>query len=229
MSCPDGLSPGFGLSNHDARSICLVKSYFGVGSDGLGRYATGSGMLINSGPEKKYVITAGHNLFNHATRRNAKWTSVWFFRQGAASLATRDAVSIFTPVEFRNEMSPSGDTDFGVIRVNLLATDRFSGFTLATSTATVPTEKLIIGYPNEDSLHGVFRPYHATLTVEPSGPNNYRYSSQPTYEGMSGGPLLARNGDHIVCYGVHIRGGDFETKRAVRFSPEVMAQIESWL
>ena len=91
---------------------------------------------------------------------------------------------------FSGADEPPSDSDYGVIRVSPLGTDRFASVALAVSSATGPTAKLLVGYPNEDGCAGSSLPYHATFTVTPSGPNNYGYADQTTYEGMSGGPLI---------------------------------------
>lgn len=236
MSCPAGLSPGFAVSATESAAICFLKSYFGIGSDGLGVYATGTGLLIDSGPAARHIVTAAHNICRHGIdpsgrSRDAVWTSLWFRRNGSNSLATRDVIRSSCPARFRDAPSPPADSDYAILRVNPLASDRFSGVTLAESTAGGETDKLLVGYPDEDGCQGSAKPWYAQLVVAPSGPANYGYRPHPTYAGMSGGPLFTReqrNGA-LRCWGIHIRGGDGEPRRAIRFSAPVLTEIDTWL
>lgn len=229
-NCPDGLSPGFGISAPASNAVCFIKSYFGIGPDGLGLYKSGSGMLFDSGARSRHVVTAAHNIYDHTTRRNAIWASMYFGRVGNMSMATRDATAMFTPDAFRAADEAPPTSDFGVMRINPLGTDRFSGIPLALSTATGETRKLLIGYPDDGICKGDCRPYSATLTVAPLGASNYRYNDQSTYIGMSGGPLLSNgsDGSELRSFGLHIRGEE-NAERAIRFSQPVYDQIMAWI
>jgi hypothetical protein len=235
MSCPDGLIRGFAVTAPESAAICYLKSYFGIGMDGLGVYVSGTGMLVASEGPARHVVTAAHNVWRNGFRadgsgKKAVWTSLWFRRSGETSLATRDVIEASFPKRFRDAPVAPADCDYAILRVNALGADRFSGITLAQSTAAGKTEKLLIGYPNEDDCKGKAAPWHARFNVEPSGPSTYRYEDQPTYAGMSGGPLLTRALDGtLLCWGIHIRGGDAETQRAIRFSAGVLDELREWL
>lgn len=231
MACPDQLTPGFGIDSPSSAALCFLKSYFGIGPDGLGLYRSGTGFLIDSGSQRRHILTAAHNVYHHGVRREARWISLWFRRNASQSLATRDATDWSFPDAFRAAPSAPGDSDYALLRCKPLGADRFSGFPLAVSTAAGETEKLLIGYPDEDRCRGKAEPYHARLAVAPSGPNTYRYRDQMTYAGMSGGPLLTRSqqtGD-LTAWGIHTRGGATEMQRAIRFSADVHAEIMSWI
>lgn len=236
MSCPAGLASGFGVSAAESAAICFLKSYFGIGSDGLGVYATGTGLLIEAGASARHVVTAAHNVCRHGLDisgrgRKAVWTSLWFRRNGSNSFATRDVIQYSYPDRFAAASSAPADSDYAILRVNPLASDRFGGVTLAESTASGETDKLLVGYPDEGGCQGSAKPWHARLVVAPSGPANYGYKPQPTYAGMSGGPLFTRvaRGGSLRCWGIHIRGGDAEPHRAIRFSAPVLTEIDTWL
>ena len=230
MPCPDQLDPGFGIAPPHRNAICFAKSYFGIGPDGLGIYRTGTGFLIDSGNVRRHVLTAAHNVFHHNVRREAQWISLWFGRNGATALATRDATGWSFPQAFEDADIAPGDCDYALLRINPLGADRFDGLTFAVSSAQGLTEKLLVGYPDEGTCKGKAEPWHVRLSVEPSSPKNYRYIDQPTYAGMSGGPLLTGNtaGDGYKAWGIHIRGGDTEQQRAIRFSESVYEEIMSW-
>ncbi len=228
MPCPDDLQLGFGISRSESSAICQMQSYFGIGNNGLGVYRSGTGTLFESGSSLRHVITAAHNLYDHTTSRNARWVSLWFRRRGGHSLATRAALECFVPDEFRESSTALAEHDFGVVRVKPLSRDRFRGVVLGNSSLPGPSPKMLIGYPNEGDCKGKRQPFHSVFTVRPSGPRNYSYDSQETYAGMSGGPLLTRNGRQLTSYGVHIRGNGNEKSRAVRFVPVIRRSVLNW-
>jgi len=228
MPCPDGLQAGFGLDAKDAAALCFVKSYFGI-VNGESLYVSGSGMLF-ADAGLRHVITAGHNLYSHRAGRFSLWTDIWFRRVGDISLASRKTVARFAPVEFSDAAVAIPEWDFGVARLETsVGADRFTALGLGLSTAVGETAKRLCGYPDEDSCRGKRRPYHADLTVMPVGQNNYGYRDQPTYFGMSGGPLFHREpSGTLLSYGVHIRGPGSD-ERAVRFSQPVRERVYSWV
>ncbi|MEO6217087.1 MAG: trypsin-like serine protease [Sphingomonas sp.] len=224
MPCPDGLNRGFGLSSPEATALCLTKSYFGiVGGDSL--YVSGSALLFLEGG-RRYVLTAGHNLFSHRAGRMAVWFDVWFRRVGDVSLASRQTTQLYVPDEFQN--ANVAGWDFGVARLkSAVEEDRFNPIGLGLSDSD-ETLLRISGYPNEDACQGKHLPYYADLTATAIDQNNYGYRAQATYEGMSGGPLLHKEPSGEICsYGIHIRGGS--GPRAVRFSQPVRDRILGWV
>mgnify|MGYP002685128709 CR=1 FL=1 len=122
MPCPDQLDPGFGIGPPHRNAICFAKSYFGIGPDGLGIYRTGTGFLIDNGNVRRHVLTAAHNVFHHDVRREAVWISLWFGRNGATALATRDATGWSFPQAFEDAHVAPGDCDYALLRICLLYT-----------------------------------------------------------------------------------------------------------
>ena len=231
MPCPDGLTTGFGIGPPATGSICMIRSFFGYDPRGREIFKAGSGMLLPPSGSYRHVLTAAHNLYDHDLRRQAVWVVAYFERFGNPFLASRTGSSYSIPDEFTSAGSPVGEWDFGLLKINPLSGPKFAGIPTELSTASVATQKMIVGYPTEGDCAGTFVPYNSIFTVQPSGSSTYSYTNQPTYAGLSGAPLLAAdpaNGT-LRSFGHHIRGGDAEPMRAIRYSSSIRSRIMSWV
>jgi len=229
MPAPDGLDSGFGIARPARSSLCWMRANFGIGDDGLMVYRAGTGFFFRQQGPSSLVLTAGHIAYHHQYGF-AKWIALGFEQNGDASLAQRDARSWRVQKGFVDAGYPDPALDFAVVRVAPLETDRFTPIGLGTATATGDAHKTLVGYPNEGVTQGTRRPYHADVVVRPSGTSNYDYADQPTYDGMSGGPLLSASqtaGDAaLYAYGLHIHGATpGDTTRGVRFTADVQRMI----
>lgn len=227
-NCPEGLTPGFGVGKSAALAICLLRTDFGI-VDGTRRLRFGSGMLFKTAGQSSFVVTAGHNIYDHAFDRTARKMTLWFGRKGGVDMAKREGQAWNAAAAFTAATTPIAGDDFGVVRVRVLGSDRFTPIELADPSALSTPNRLLTGYPNEDACQGKFMPYNVLLNTSDFGETNYRYADEPTYLGMSGGPLLARPSQTatIACYGIHIRGAA-SAARGVRFAPRVRQEIASW-
>ena len=229
MSCPSGLSPGFGLPRPERSSLCQICTSFGtVGTGELLSFGTGFYFRGRSGGSR--ILTAGHNLYNHDLAVMATLVYLRFERDGDTWLAERTKGRLAVPAAFSSASTPVREWDFGVIRLDLaLAPDRFRPIPLATAKVAGETRKLIVGYPNAGDCEGSGNPYCASFTVFPDGPANYGYGPQETYIGMSGAPLLGSTPDDLTvrAYGLHIRGDQDPERGGVRFTTTVQAAINA--
>jgi V8-like Glu-specific endopeptidase len=223
--CPEGFEIGFGIPGPMSNAICFTNSSFGNGN-----YVAGTGMLFKTTSTASYVVTAGHNIYRHELAREAEWIGIYFGREGERYLASRDAKKWYVRDAFIESADRLAKHDFGVLKVCPLGGDRFKPIPLGLVTNPNSTSKLLIGYPNEGACSGSRQPYHAEFVVSPSGSSNYTYDGQPTYAGMSGGPLLAREtiAGPILSYGLHIQANSPDGVSAVRLSADVQDQINIW-
>jgi hypothetical protein len=190
-NCADGLTPGFGVGKAAAAAICLLKTDFGI-VDGTRRLRTGSGMLFKTAGRSSFVVTAGHNIYDHVYNRTARAIMLWFGRKGDVVLAQREGRAWNAAAAFSSATTPITSDDFGVVRVSGLGIDRFMPIGLADPGDLSTADRLLAGYPDEDSCRGEFMPYNVRIATSHVGATNCGYVDEPTYVGMSGGPLLAR-------------------------------------
>lgn len=208
----------------------MLRSFFGSDAHGFEIFKSGSGMLLRQSGPLHNVLTAGHNLYDHGLRRTAIWVAAYFERNGDDFRASRTGTTYAIPDEFTGADEPPPDWDFGLLRVNPLVGAPFAGIPIELSSAPGKTRKMIVGYPIEADCAGTLAPFNAVFTVAPSGANNYGYVDQPSYEGQSGAPLLASDPATglLRSFGHHIRGGDAEPDRAIRYSRAVRDRIVGW-
>lgn len=225
MSCPEGLDAGFGTVSAVQRAICYIRSDFGSDTTGHGLYRLGTGLLIATSDTASSVLTAAHVLYSNEVGRAARKVELWFACYGQSYQADRIAHSIRFPDAFAGSDDDAAH-DFGLAIIDRLDPSTFAPVAISTSRAA-PHPVRIVGYPSEDSCAGTRQPYHADLTAVPAG-DNWTYD-QLTYEGMSGGPLLASDGeDGPFSYGIHIRAAS-DVVQAMRFSDAVVSRLEQWL
>ena len=230
MPCPDGLEHGFGIGPPSTASFFMLISFFGSDEQGFEIFKSGSGMLLVQSGTLHSVLTAAHILYDHRLRRRAIWVAAYFERNGDRFLASRTGSTYAIPDEFADADEPPSEWDFGLLRVNPLVGGPFGGIPIELSSAPGRTRKMIVGYPIESNCAGTLAPYNAVFQVAPSSANNYGYVDQPSYEGLSGAPLLATDPStgQLRSFGHHIRGGDAEPNRAIRYSQPVHDRIVGW-
>lgn len=229
--CPDGYSRGFGIPQKLRPAVCMTRSYFGKASNGLGIWMAGSGFLISMKSRSCGVLTAAHNIYHPQYRRKAQWVDFYFKRDGQVELAKRRMTRANVPREFTAGGANHYEWDFAIAWMGAVLPDRFRPIKVATSTATHTTQKILVGYPNEGRCNATFRPRHAQFAVKPYGPNTYSYLDQPSYGGLSGGPLLSQPSlnEELSAYGLHTLGGRNGDPRAIRFSPPVIRRLRGWV
>lgn len=220
--CPEGLNAGFALDPLVANAICSIRTDFGP------VIRNGTGWLARTEDGSSVIVTAAHNLFHPQQGLAAQQVELFFGREGFASTASRTAEGFDFPQQF----VASGALprwDFGLIRVNALDPAQCRPIPLVQSTSPNDTDKLIVGYPDEDDCANTFMPYNVRATVFPASPFEYGYRGNvATYRGMSGGPHLGDVDGGIVSYGILVRGpvaGQPNVPRAVRFSATVLQGI----
>lgn len=220
------LNPGYGiLPVEHQRSICQINCWF----TGQTNPRIGSGFLQKIGDNSIWVATAGHQLYNHGLKSYPSMIEVFFGRSGYTAFrhfTLEDMVEerCFVPEEFVNGDDGSSEFDFALLKISTKTRDIIA---IPCSWGDPVQAKVkLLGYPCEHSAGE--DPYHAILEVDESGPNNFDYVHQTTYEGMSGGPLLARTGSDktIKAFGMHIRG--HSVTRAIRFSGAVQMRMRGW-
>lgn len=231
-NCPDGLHAGFGIDPPQSRSICSTRTYFGTTDEGFDLYWNGTGHLFRTAGNRSAVATAAHNLYNVANQRPAVSIDLFFGREGGTTIIQAPMRSLAYAQQFATT-SGLPEWDFGVIRIDPLDPDAFPPIPLMESTAAADTQKLIIGYPDEDACANLFMPYYDLITVFPCSGSNYGYRGQvETYVGMSGGPLLSRDDQNgVASYGIHVRGpvpGQADVPRASRYSAPVLQRMLGW-
>lgn len=225
-----GCEEGFGLGLPALRSLCLIISHFGIANDGLARRRHGTGFLFHSSANFSYVLTAGHNIYNHDLRRFARSADLWFGRYGESWHDFREMAQARVPETFRASYFPDPRSDYGVMQVARLDPARFIPFGLMLSPPSQGADARMPGYPNEGAAKNSHRPFYFDPLLAPAGPTNFDYSGDPiTYVGQSGAPLLVPNPqDGPSACGIHIRGQGVP-ERALRFSSDFLRQLDEWL
>lgn len=224
------LKPGHGIlpASH-RRSICRIKCAYGAPEEQIDK-RIGTGFLIARKAGTAFIATAGHMLYNHLAGRPVHTILVAFDLDGnqayrTFTLSTGMAARCRVPQPFVDGGDAAGAFDYGLFRID----DPLDDMTLIPLSAVLPRSQRIklIGYPSEASLGS--RPYHAIAEIEESGHEGYDYVEQKTYEGMSGGPLLAKTktDETIRAFGLHIRGNT--QLRAVRFGLAVQASLKAMM
>lgn len=223
MSCPAGLTAGFGLSAQYAASVCYIRSNFGAMSDGHGLFRLGTGAIMKTDETGTYVLTAAHNLFINDLNRTAKVAELWFGCVGTAAKLATSSNQYRMPDEFKVTDYDAAN-DFALIWVPAMDTATFPPISLFQSSR--PQNARLVGYPVEGVCAGKRQPYHADLVASPSGSDSISYD-QVTYEGMSGGPLVVSRSGGLLSCGVHIQGDGAD--RAVRVSPNMIQHLDQWV
>ncbi len=229
-----GYLRGFGIGAPHFRSLCAIKSEFGLGSNGMIRRRHGTGFFFHTKDNHSYVLTAAHNLYRHELTLFATGAELWFGRAGGGWAVHRVMQSRRLPQSFSSAPAATAEDDYCVIQIARLEPEHFSPIGLR-SDAPDALRVRLSAYPNEGPAHGTFQPYYGEIDLVPAGPGNFGYVAKPTYEGQSGGPLLLApddDGAWEAC-GLHIRGAVMPEPpteaRAIRFSEQIFDQLREWL
>ncbi|KAB2833830.1 MAG: trypsin-like serine protease [Caedimonadaceae bacterium] len=191
----------------------------------------GSGTLV----DKRYILTAGHNLFDRKTKRVVQKISFFPGRNGDDAPWSGEGKGIIIHPGWYKEMNEekAKESDIGIIRVEEKLGKTLGYYSLAVlDDDEIKALKLnVTGYPGQQHK-GKFmltmEGEHKSLT-----PTRIFYDIDTT-AGQSGSAVWISNEDegekNETCIAVHAYGGDSSKGNSgTRINEEKFKKIEQWL